>query len=219
MSARRRIEEWNGVVIRAIEHRREYAADKVFKDKATAQWEASLLDNLQAINEWIKADQKVDEQANARNTAIEGLITEIRGYNSSIEGEFGKNSEACKTHPRLVTRIEEWNGVVIRAIEHRREYAANKVFKNKTTEQWEASLLGHLQTIKDWIEADQKAREKAGARDTGIEAIRIEISEYNKSIEGEFGRKSEAFITRVRVGRPEPSRGSRTKGTKVDPSK
>ncbi len=219
MAGDRRFEEWDGVVIRLFEHRRQYAADKVFKDETTAQWETSVLSKLQPVKDWLLEDQKASEKTAAKDTGIAALTAAINEYNASIEGEFGDDSEAFRTRPHPATRVDGWDGVVIRAIEHRRQYAAGKVFQEQTTEAWEAELLGHLQKVKDWIEADQKAKEKAGARDTGVTALRDAINEYNASIEGEFGQKSEAYKKRVRVNRSTSSKGSTTDPTKVDPSK
>jgi hypothetical protein len=217
MAGQLRIEEYSGVVIRATEHRNQYAADRVFKGKTAEQFATSLNGKLVPIKNWIEMDQKASEIAGKKDTSIGALKTAITEYNSSIAGEFGTNSEAYRTRPSAATRAEGWEAVVIRAIEHRNEYAADKVFKDQTTEQWTTFLQTNLLPITNWVKAKQQADHVEEARDTAIEELKTEIREYNASIAGEFGKKSEAYRTRPRLTHA-GSGGGKPAGTRVNPS-
>lgn len=107
--------------------------------------------------------------------------------------------------------MADYEAKVLRAIQHRKKYAAGRTVAGRTDTEFETYLLGELQVIKDYIKAQADVAILGTKTDTATDNIETALVANNDSFRGEFGRNSEAVKDLEPVSHPKPKGGGRKK--------
>lgn len=83
-------------VLRVVQHRKKYAADKTVSGRTDDEFETYLLGQLEPIKAYIKAEADLAMLGTAADTAMDNIEAALVANNNSFKGDFPPGSEAVK---------------------------------------------------------------------------------------------------------------------------